>query len=74
MIIVYLVFGMLIGATAATMTLLNGGSILLALLAYSSGGAFAVLAPLFAAALVGLLRDTAKSWGASSEAEGPISA
>ena len=44
MLFACLTIGFLIGSGAAAMTLVNGGGILLALLAYGAGGAFAILA------------------------------
>ena len=44
MLFACLAVGMLFGIGAAALTILNGGGLLLALLAYSSGGALAILA------------------------------
>ena len=71
MLIAYLTFGIAFGAGAAAFTLLNGGGIWLALLAYSAGGAVAILAPLMVHMFIAERRPARPNW---DDPDRPVSA
>lgn len=58
MIIAYLVFGMVFGAGLSALTLLNGGGVLLALVAYSAGGTLAIMVPFLIHGIVDAYRES----------------
>lgn len=67
MLFACLAIGFIFGASAATLTVVNGGGILLAILAYGSGGALAIVGILLYIAL-------RQEEDASTELAEPVSA
>lgn len=62
MVIVFIAFGVLFGAVAAGFTLMSGGSILLAIAAYSGAGAVGALAITFLLLFFGNASNRSANW------------
>jgi len=73
MVIVFVVFGILFGAAAAFFTLVSGGSILLAVAAYSGAGALGSLGAIFLLMYFGNSENRTKEWQ-DTRKSGPLSA
>lgn len=73
MVIAFIAFGVLFGASAAVFTLVSGGSILLALAAYSGAGAIGAVAGIFMLLVFGPKGENGRGWQDEREI-GPISA
>ncbi len=73
MVIVFVVFGIMFGAVAAGFTLVSGGSILLAIAAYSGAGIIGALAATFFLLFFNKAAGHASQWQEKSES-GPLSA
>lgn len=73
MVIVFIAFGMMFGALAAGFALVSGGSILLAIAAYSGAGTVGALAATFFLLFFGKAADQASQWHKKKE-NGPLSA
>lgn len=73
MVIVFVAFGIMFGAVAAGFTLVSGGSILLAIAAYSGAGTVGALAAIFCILSFNKAADHASQWQEKNE-NGPVSA
>lgn len=67
MVIVFIAFGVLFGAVAGGLTLMSGGSILLAILAYSAAGAIGALAVTSLLTFFGNSSNETANWQEKSE-------
>jgi len=67
MVIVFVVFGIMFGALAAGATLVSGGSILLAVAAYSGAGTVGALAAIFLILFFSKAANHASQWQDKNE-------
>lgn len=67
MLIAYLAFGFLVGAGTATLALVNGSGLLLALVAYSASGALSLLIPFIIHAYLAGAREEQTAWVGASK-------
>lgn len=74
MIVVFIAFGIVFGAMAASVALMSGGSLLLALGYYSAVGTLAALVAIFAGLIIASLRKTREEWDEDQTPSGPVSA
>lgn len=72
MVILFVAFGLIFGGIAAAFTLASGGSILLAIAAYSGAGAVGALAVTFCLLFFGSIANQATKWNDEKES-GPVS-
>jgi Na+/proline symporter len=73
MVIVFVAFGILFGGIAAGFTLVSGGSILLAVLAYSGAGTVGALGAILFLLFFGNTATRAETWHGKKES-GQVSA
>ena len=73
MVMVFVAFGILFGGFAAVFTLMSGGSILLAVLAYSGAGTVGALGAILFILFFGNTASRAENWHGKKE-NGPVSA
>lgn len=67
MIIAFILFGVMFGAGASALTLVSGGSLLLALAVYSGVGTFTALFAVIAALVVSTVRERREHWVSTIE-------
>ena len=70
MIIAFILFGVMFGAGASALTLIYGGSILLALAVYSGVGTATAMLAVMAALSVAAVRERRQSWADSLDEHG----
>lgn len=73
MVILFVAFGILTGGIAAVFTIASGGSILLAVAAYSGAGTIGALAAIFFLLFFGNIANQSTKWNDKKE-NGAISA
>ncbi len=74
MVFAFLAFGVLTGAGAAVYTLMSGGSVLLALLAYSGAGVLGTLAIILVTMVLTSLHQRDDAWVEDDQQKSPLSA
>lgn len=73
MVVLFVAFGIMFGGAAAVFTVASGGSILMAVAAYSGAGIVGALAATFLLLFLGNIVNQATKWNDKKE-NGPVSA